>query len=553
MAEAEAAAGGREVTADYAADRDLKAAAPRQRVLVADPIADDGVERLRERFDVDVVTGQASADLLGRIGDYDALVVRSETKIGADHIAAATRLRIIGRAGVGVDNIDVDAASQAGILVVNAPAGNTIAAAEHTIGMLMALARNIPQSNRSLIDGDWDRKAFMGFQLRGKTLGVVGLGAIGSEVAKRAQGLEMEVIAHDPMVSRERAEMINVQMVELDELCRKADVITVHVPLVASTKHLFNAQRLAMCKSGVRLVNVARGGIYDEDAVLGGLESGKVAGFAADVFEVEPPPKDSRLVNHPHVVATPHLGASTEEAQVGVAADVVDQIITVLEGGPARWAVNAPTVLPEDMQALQPFVALGEKLGSLYAQAGTDGVEMVELDFTGELSRHDVSYVTAAVLRGLLSPYTEDRINVVNARLIAASRGIAVEERKSSGRGEYADLLTMTVKGKGAPFTAAATVLPQGPRLVRLGDFRIDVQPEGRFLVTYHDDRPGVIGSVGSALGEANINIAALQLGRDAPRGRAVMIVQVDDEVPDEVRARLNQIDGMSEIRYVEL
>ncbi len=536
-----------------AAGGDVTAGNPRPRVLIADPIAEDGVERLRERFDVDVVTEQKPDELLARIGDYDALVVRSETKVGAEHIAAATRMRIIGRAGVGVDNIDVPAASQAGILVVNAPAGNTIAAAEHTIAMMLALARNVPQANRSLLEGRWDRKSFMGFQLRGKTLGVVGLGAIGGEVAKRAQGLEMEVLAFDPMVSRERAEMINVEMVELDELCRRADVITVHVPLVPQTKHLFSAQRLATCKSGVRLVNVARGGIYDEEAVLGGLESGKVAGFAADVFEVEPPPADSPLLNHPHMVATPHLGASTEEAQVGVAADVVDQIITVLDGGPARWAGNAPTVLPEDMQALRPFVELGEKLGSLYAQAGADGVERVELEFTGELSRHDVSYVTAAVLRGLLSPYTEERINVVNARLIAASRGISVEELKTSGRGEYADLLTLTVKGKGAPFITAATVLAQGPRIVRLGDFRIDVEPEGRFLLTYHDDRPGVIGSVGSALGEANINIAALQLGRDAPRGRAVMIVQVDEDVPDEVRARLQQIDGMSEIRYVEL
>ncbi len=531
----------------------MSAETSRPRVLVADSIADDGVERLRERFDVDVFTGQKPDELLARIGDYDAMVVRSETKVGADHVAAAKRMRIIGRAGVGVDNIDVDAASHAGILVVNAPAGNTIAAAEHTVAMMMALARNIPQANRSLLGGKWDRKSYMGFQLRGKTLGVVGLGAIGSEVAKRAQGLEMEVMAFDPMVSRERAEMINVEIMELDELCRRSDVITVHVPLMAATKHLFDAKRLGTCKTGVFLVNVARGGIYDEAAVLEGLDSGKVAGFALDVFESEPPPADSALLNHPRVVATPHLGASTEEAQVGVAADVVDQIITVLGGGPARWAVNAPTVLPEDMQALQPFVALGEKLGSLYAQAGADGVETVELEFTGELSRHDVSYVTAAVLRGLLIPYTEDRVNVVNARLIATARGIAVEELRTSGRGEFADLLTMTVKGKGAPFTAAATVLPQGPRLVRLGDFRIDVQPEGRFLLTYHDDRPGVIGKVGSALGEANINIAALQLGRDAPRGSAVMIVQVDEEVPEDVRARLNQIEGMSEIRYVEL
>jgi D-3-phosphoglycerate dehydrogenase len=525
----------------------------RERVLVADPISDDGVEELRRHFEVDVHTGQTGDQLLGRIGDYEALVVRSETKVRAEHIEAARRLRVIGRAGVGVDNIDVEAASRAGILVVNAPAGNTIAAAEHTVAMMMALARHIPQANRSLLEDKWDRKSFMGFQLRGKTLGVIGLGAIGGEVAKRAQGLEMEVIAFDPVVTPDRAEQINVELVDLDELCRRSDVITVHVPLVAATKHLFDARRIAACKPGVRLVNVARGGVYDEAAVVAALDSGQVAGAAFDVFETEPPPADSPLVRHPNVVATPHLGASTEEAQVGVATDVVEQIVSVLRGGPARWAVNAPTVLPEEMHALQPYLALAEKLGSLYAQAGPGGGDKLEVEFTGGLARHDISYLTAEAIRGMLSPFTEDRINVVNARMLAEARGIEVVERRSSARGEYPDLLTLRVTGKSGEFTAAATVLPMGPRLVRIGEFRIDIEPSGRFLITYHDDRPGVIGKVGGALGEANINIAALQLGRDAPRGKAVMIVAVDDEVSEEVRARLGEVEGMSNISYVEL
>ncbi len=523
------------------------------RVLVADPISDDGVEELRRHFDVDVHTGQSSQELLDRIGDYEALVVRSETKVRAEHIEVARRMRVIGRAGVGVDNIDVEAASRAGILVVNAPAGNTIAAAEHTVAMMMALARHIPQANRSLLEGKWDRKSFMGFQLRGKTLGVVGLGAIGGEVAKRAQGLEMEVIAFDPVVTPERAEQINVELVDLDGLCARADVITVHVPLVAATKHLFDDRRIASCKPGVRLVNVARGGVYDEAAVLAALDSGQVAGAAFDVYETEPPPTDSPLVRHPNVVATPHLGASTEEAQVGVATDVVEQIISVLQGGPARWAVNAPTVLPEEMHALQPYLLLAEKLGSLYAQAGPGGGDKVEVEFTGGLARHDISYLTAEAIKGMLSPFTEDRINVVNARMLAEARGIEVVDRRSSERGEYPDLLTLRVSGKSGDFTAAATVLPMGPRLVRIGEFRIDIEPAGRFLITYHDDRPGVIGKVGGTLGAANINIAALQLGRDAPRGRAVMIVAVDEEVSEAVRARLGEIEGMSNISYVEL
>jgi D-3-phosphoglycerate dehydrogenase len=525
----------------------------RARVLVADPIADDGVEDLRKHFEVDVITGQKPEELLARIGQYDALVVRSETKVRADQISAASRMRIIGRAGVGVDNIDVEAATSAGILVVNAPAGNTIAAAEHTVAMMMALARNIPQANLSLREGRWDRKKFMGFQLRGKTLGVVGLGAIGSEVAKRAQGLEMDVLAFDPVVSEERAELINVELVGLDDLCRRADVITVHVPLVAATRHLFNSDRLAICKRGVRLVNVARGGIYEEAAVLEALDSGQVAGAAFDVFEEEPPAPGSALLAHPLVITTPHLGASTEEAQVGVAADVVAQIISVLAGGPARWAVNAPTVLPEEMQAMGPYLSLAEKLGSLYSQAGGGGARRLELEISGSLSRHDPSYLTAEVIKGMLSPFTEERINVVNARLQAQARGIDVVEKRTDAQGLYPDLLTLTVDGSGPQFRAAGTVLAQGPRLVQLGDFHIDVAPSGRFLLTYHDDRPGVIGSVGQALGAGNINIAALQLGRDAPRGRAVMIVAVDDEVPEAVRQELARIDGMTEIRYVQL
>jgi D-3-phosphoglycerate dehydrogenase len=527
--------------------------AARQRVLVADPIADDGVALLRQRFDVDVVTGQKPEELLARIGDYDALVVRSETRVTKEHVAAAKRMKVIGRAGVGVDNIDVAAATAHGILVVNAPTGNTIAAAEHTVAMMMALARHIPQANRSLLDGKWDRKSFLGLELRGKTLGVVGLGAIGAEVAKRAQGLEMTVVAHDPVVAKERAEQINVDLVSLDELCRVSDVITVHVPLVDATRHLFDAHRIARCKPGVRFLNVARGGIYDESALLQALESGQVAGAALDVFEQEPPANDT-LLRHPRVVATPHLGASTEEAQLGVASDVAAQIVSILDGGVARWAVNAPVVLPEEMQALHDYLPLGEKLGMLYAQAAAGhGVQRLELDFTGELSRHDVSYITAEVIRGLLSSFTEDRINIVNARLVAAARGIEVVEQRSSARGEYPDLLTLRVTGSGPEFVAAATVLPQGPRIVSLNGFRVDMVPAGRFVITYHDDRPGMIGRIGTALGEANINIASLQLGRDAPRGHAVMIVAVDDDVPDAVRATLRDIEGMADLKYVAL
>ena len=518
------------------------------RILVADPLAEDGLERLRRAGEVTVVSKLPEAELIARIADFDALVVRSETKVTATVIDAGRKLRVVGRAGVGVDNIDVPAATRRGIVVVNAPRGNIVAAAEHTIALLLALARWVPQADASVKRGEWTRARFVGTEIRGKTLGVIGLGNVGSEVAKRAHGLEMEVIAYDPVVSVERAELFNVALVTLAELLERADFVTVHVPLVESNRNLIGAPELARMKGTARLVNTARGGIVDEAALADALQSGGIAAAAADVFVTEPPGA-SPLLSLPNFVATPHIGASTVEAQVSVAFDVAEEIAAVLAGDLPRFAVNAPALPPEELAYLRPFADLTQRLAGLHAQLFGGRVAAIELEFEGELADHDVSLLVAAAIEGVLQPFTEERINAVNARLIASSRGIRLVERRSRARGSYASLVTVRMQDH----DIAGTVLMGEPRAVRVDAFRVDLVPAGRFLVSRHHDRPGIVGKVGSILGEHDVNIASMQVGRDAPRGSAMMILAVDDRVPPDVLDRLRDVPGMADLRYVEL
>ena len=518
------------------------------RILVADPLAEDGLERLRRAGEVTIVSKLPEAELIKRIGDFDALVVRSETRVTAPIIEAGKKLRVVGRAGVGVDNIDVPAATRKGILVVNAPRGNIIAAAEHTVALLFSLARWVPQADASVKRGEWLRSKFVGTEIRGKTLGVVGLGNVGSEVAKRAHGVEMEVIAYDPVVSVERAELFNVALVTLHELLARADFVTVHVPLVESNRNLIGAPELALMKPSARLVNTARGGIVDEAALFTALQSGQIAAAAADVFVTEPP-GDNPLLTLDNFIATPHIGASTAEAQVSVAFDVAEEVAAVLAGDLPRFAVNAPALPPEELAFLRPFADLTERLAALHAQLFGGRVNVIELDFEGELAEHDVNLLVASAIKGVLQPFTEDRINTVNARLIAASRGIRLVERRSRGQGSYASLVTLRMQ----EHEIAGTVLMGEPRAVRIDSFRVDLVPVGRFLVSRHSDRPGVVGRVGSILGEHDVNIASMQVGRDAPRGNAMMILAVDDRVSDGVLATLREVAGMSDLRYVEL
>jgi D-3-phosphoglycerate dehydrogenase len=523
------------------------------RILVADPIADDGVDRLRAIGEVDVATGLDAASLRERIGQYDALVVRSETKVTAELLDAANRLRVVGRAGVGVDNIDLDAATRRGILVLNAPTGNTIAAAEHAIAMMLALVRNIPVADQSLHAGRWERSKFMGMEMRDKTLGVLGLGKIGFEVARAAgSGLQMRVIAHDPLVTAERATQAGAELVEFETLLAESDVLTVHVPLNDATRSVIGAAELRRMRPGARLVNVARGGIIDERALADAIEQGHIAGAAVDVFTTEPPPPDHPLLRVPHVVVTPHLGASTREAQVNVAFDVADQIVEYLQGGSPRYAVNAPTVLPEELEQLRPYLELAQRIGSLAAQLGDRGVRRVVCSYAGELADSDTSIVTAHVLRGLFAHFTETRVNPVNAKVVAKSLGVDVDERHTTRPLDPDAPLLVEVVGA-ERLRIAGTQFDGEPRITRIDDFRVDMQPSGIFLVVTHQDRPGVIAAVSSLLAKNDINIAGIELGRERPRGLAVMLMEVDDPVPAGLLEEIRTTAKLDRLRQVRL
>jgi D-3-phosphoglycerate dehydrogenase len=520
------------------------------RVLVADAIAEEGIRRLREYADVDVRLREPAATLREVIADYDALVVRSETRVDAGLIEAATRLRVIGRAGAGVDNIDVDAATRRGILVLNAPSGNTVAAAEHTMAMMLALARHVPQADQAVKAGRWERSRFVGTELKDKVLGLVGLGNIGSEVARRAQAFGMQVIAADRVVSEDRAAQLRVKLHSLEDVLSQADFLSLHVPLTPETRHLIDVRALARVKPTCRLLNVARGGVVDESALFDALSEGRLAGAALDVFEREPP-GENPLLRLPQVISTPHLGASTEEAQITVAVDVADQIVTVLQGGQPRFALNAPVVLPEQMAFLQPFLAVAEGIGRFYAQVARGPSTRLVIEYSGEIARYDSSVLTASLLTAFLSRFSEDRVNPVNARAVAAERGITVMEQRSTQASEFSNLITLIAQGDHGRTRVSGTLLLGEAHLVYLDDFRIDLVPEGTFLMSWHADRPGIVGAIGTLLGEHNINIASMQVGRNRPRGDAVMILTVDEPVPESLRARLREIPGMAELQYV--
>ena len=523
------------------------------RILVADPIADDGVSRLRAAGEVDVATGLEPGALRERIAEYDALVVRSETKVTAELIEAATRLRVVGRAGVGVDNIDLDAATRHGILVLNAPTGNTIAAAEQAVAMMLALVRNIPLADQALHAGRWERSKFMGLELRDKTLGVLGLGKIGFEVARIASsGLQMRVLAHDPLVTAERATQAGAELAEFETLLTESDVLTVHVPLNDATRGVIGAAELRRMRAGARLVNVARGGIIDETALADAIREGHIAGAAIDVWTTEPPPPDHPLLQLPQVVATPHLGASTREAQVNVAFDVADQIVEYLRGGSPRYAVNAPTMLPEELEVLRPYLELAQQMGSLAAQLSGGGLRRVVCSYAGELADYDTSIVTSHVLRGLFAHFTETRVNPVNAKVVAKSLGVDVDERHTTrGLDPDASLLVEVVGTE--RLRIAGTQVDGEPRITRIDSFSVDMQPSGIFLVVTHQDRPGVIAAVSSLLAKNDINIAGIELGRERPRGLAVMLMQVDDPVSPELLEEIRSTAGLDRLRQVRL
>ncbi|HKG56741.1 MAG TPA: phosphoglycerate dehydrogenase [Candidatus Limnocylindrales bacterium] len=520
------------------------------RVLVAEPLAREGVDLLRAHHDVDERPGLSRDELCGAVGDYEALVVRSQVKVDAELIGAGRRLVVIGRAGVGVDNVDLEAATHAGITVVNAPTGNTIAAAEHTLALMFAVARKIAAADASVRRGEWKRSQFTGHELRGRTLGIVGLGKIGQAIAHRARGLEMAVLGVDPFVTAEQAALHGVELVEMDALLERADVVTVHVPVTRATRGLIGRAALARMKPGALLLNVARGGVIDEAAVAQALRDGKLGGAGIDVFEQEPP-TGSPLLDAPNTVLTPHLGASTEEAQVLVAEEVADQVLDVLAGRPARYAVNAPLVTPETAQAIGPYLPLAEILGRFFAQFSRSAVRTLTFEIAGALAEFDASPLTAALLRGLLENATTERVNLVNAAALAKARGITLVERKTPEAGAFASLLS--VSGPDGRTTVAGTVANGEPRLSRLGEYWLDMAPADVMLITRHHDKPGTMGRIGQMLGDADVNISAMHLARTRPREDAFMILALDDDVPAPVADAIRSNDAVIDLWTIRL
>jgi D-3-phosphoglycerate dehydrogenase len=524
------------------------------KVLVSDPIAPEGIELMKKVADVDVKTGLPKEELVRIIGDYDALAVRSESKVTAEVIAAAGKLKIIGRAGVGVDNIDVEAATKRGILVVNSPEGNTIAAAELTVAMLLALARNIPQADASLRGGEWKRSKYVGSEVYKKTLGVIGLGKIGREVARRLRAFDMEILGFDPYLKQEQAKELGIELVSLNDLYKRSDYITVHVPKTKETAGMIGAEQLAMMKPTVRLINVARGGIFDEVAVAQAAREGRIAGAAVDVFSVEPVTADNPLLGIPNIVTTPHLGASTEEAQVNVSIDIAEQIVDVLSGKPARAAVNMPSVSADVLARIQPYLTLAEKIGSLHSQLADSQIGEVEVVYSGDFADMPTVHLTRAVLKGILDPIIPESVNFVNAPTLAASRGIKVTESRTPENPTHSCLLSVRAKAPHYGREICGTIFGRDDvRIVHIDGYRVDIKPRGSMLVTEHTDRPGIIGKVGTLLGDNKVNIAGMHVGRESAGRQALMVLMVDEPIAEDILRQIKQIDGMETARQVQL
>lgn len=525
------------------------------KVLVMDGVAETGLAALRQEKDIEVVIGSKmnEDELINIIGEYDGLIVRSATKVTARVLEHATNLKVVGRAGVGVDNIDINAATAKGVLVVNAPGGNTIAAAEHTVAMMLSLSRYIPQASATLRAGKWDKKAFMGVELRGKSLGVIGLGRIGSAVAKRAQGLEMKVIAYDPYITEEKAEILGIKLLPLDEVFKQADFITVHLPLTKESKHIVGKRAFSLMKDGVRIINCARGGVVDEQALYNAMKSGKVAGAALDVFEKEPN-IDSPLYEFNSFIATPHLGASTEEAQLCVACDVSEEIVAALKGEFVKNTVNIPSLSPKALAVVKPFLVLAEKMGRFTAQLISGRVNKLEVKYSGDLANQEVSPITTILLKGFLDLILQERVNFVNAPLLARDRGIQVVQKQAEENGDYANLITVTAVSNKGQISVSGTIFGGvDPRIVLIDGYHVDAQPEGHMLYIPHIDKPRIIGPVGNLIGAHDINISAMQVGRKVIGGPAIMLLSVDAPVPEETLAEIAKIDGIIGVKNVSV
>ncbi len=524
------------------------------KVLVTDPISEEGIAILRDCAQVDMKVGLKAEEIIAIIGDYEALMVRSQTRVTAEIIETGKKLQVIARAGVGIDNVDVEAATRCGVVVVNAPTGNTVSAAEHAVALMMALARNIPQASASLKAGAWKRSEFMGTELRGKTLGIIGLGNVGSEVAKRAQGFEMKLLGSDPLVSVEYAKKLRVELVELKQLLKESDFITLHLPLTAQTRGLIGAKELALVKPSVRIINCARGGLIDEKALVKAVAEKRVAGAAIDVFEKEPC-TESILFGEDNIIVTPHLGASTTEAQILAGRDVAEQIVDVFRGQPARSAVNVPYIPSETLTALAPFTGLASMVCKLVYKLAEGQAKSIRIKYEGDIANYDSNPLKAAVVGSLLAGTSDERVNMVNCELVATRRGLTIIEEKETACENYASLLTVKMTTTDGVFAVAGTVMHEELHIVRVNDYWLDIVPApgSFFLFSDHRDHPGIIGMVGKITGDADINISSMHLGRLKPRGQALLVLTLDEPLPEEQQQQILSISGVNTVKLVEL
>ncbi len=524
------------------------------KVLVSDNISPKCIEILKKSgLEVDVKTGMKPEELKACIGDYHGLIIRSATKVTSEIINAAKNLKVIGRAGSGLDNVDRAAATKKGIVLMNTPGGNTITTAEHSIALMVALARQIPQATISMKAGKWEKKKFMGVELFNKTLGIIGIGNIGSQVAKRAQGLAMNVIAYDPFLSEDKAKAMGVEKVDIKELFRRSDFITIHTPLTPETRNMINKETIKMMKPGVRIINCARGGIINEKDLYEALVGGKVAGAALDVFEKEPP-ENNPLLKLNNVISTPHLGASTKEAQENVAVAVAEQVVDYLIHETIRNAVNFPSIPSDQVARLQPFINLAEKLGGFAAQIFEGGITEITIEYRGEASEINTAPVTIAAIKGFLTPILEETVNFVNALFIAKERGIEVKETKSSDAGDYQSMVLMRLKAKDKESHLAGTLFSKkDPRIVAIDNFKVEIVPDGDLLFIYNNDKPGVIGNIGTLLSKNDINIARMHFGRETVGGRAISVVTIDTPAKPQVIEEIKRLPNILSVKQITL
>ena len=523
------------------------------KIFVSNDISEKGVALLREHFDVDVMPNMKPEELIKVINNYDGLVTRSMTKVTKEVIEASTRLKVIGRAGVGVDNIDIPAATAKGIVVLNTPEGNTMAATEHTVAMMMAMTRHIPQAHQSIQEGKWDRKSFDGIQVQGKTLGIIGVGRIGSRIAKRMQAMEMKTIGYDPYIPEERFKQLGVEQVDLDTLLKRSDYITMHTPLTKETRGLIGKEEIAKMKDGVRVINVSRGAVLDIYALAEALKSGHVAGAAIDVFPTEPLTKDiNPFLGMDNVVITPHLGASTVEAQIGVSIDVAEGVMEALKGEPVATAVNMAPVPPNVYNVIHPYFDLMERMGILAVYLADAPMKEIEVEYTGELADTETRLLTTAVLKGALNPILQESVNYVNAAEVAKTRHIAIKEINSQSNGYFVNSVTVRVRtNKGEHAIVGVLFNGTEAKIVQIDEYRVDFTPEGYLLLVPHVDQPNMIGQISTILGQAHINIMGMQVGRMTKSGNNIMAIAVQDDIPNDIMVKLRSINGILDMKLI--